>query len=71
MVKSQHGSIEADFEAWKAKLLTRLQALAKGEQKACSGKCKKGPCRSKSKVGQEAKEQEISNHVEKEVSGED
>ncbi|KAG8122836.1 putative tRNA wybutosine-synthesizing 1-like protein [Naja naja] len=66
VVKSQHGSIEADFEAWKAKLLIRLQALAKGEQKACSGRCKKGQCRSKSKVSQEAKEQETSEHVENE-----
>ncbi|XP_013911497.1 PREDICTED: S-adenosyl-L-methionine-dependent tRNA 4-demethylwyosine synthase-like [Thamnophis sirtalis] len=71
VVKSQHGSIEADFEAWKAKLLTRLQALAKGDQKACSGRCKKGQCRSKSKGSQEAKEQETSKHGGKEVSGED
>ncbi|KAL7987067.1 hypothetical protein Chor_005986 [Crotalus horridus] len=66
VVKSQHGSIEADFEAWKAKLLTRVQAVAKGDQKACSGTCKKGRCRSKPKVREEAKEPETSKHAEKE-----
>ncbi|XP_063154791.1 S-adenosyl-L-methionine-dependent tRNA 4-demethylwyosine synthase TYW1B isoform X1 [Candoia aspera] len=66
VVKSHNGSIEADFEAWKAKLLTRLQALGMGDQKACSGRCKKGRCRSKPKVSQEAKGQETSKQEEKE-----
>ncbi|XP_042298353.1 S-adenosyl-L-methionine-dependent tRNA 4-demethylwyosine synthase TYW1 isoform X2 [Sceloporus undulatus] len=53
VIRSQHGSIEGDFEAWKAKFLTRLQALRKGERKACSGKCKKGQCRPRRKVAPE------------------
>lgn len=47
VVKSKHGSIEADFSAWKAKFLNRLKALLNGEKKKCSGKCKKGKCKSK------------------------
>ncbi|NXQ54117.1 TYW1 synthase, partial [Anthoscopus minutus] len=53
VAQSKHGSIEADFEAWKTKFLTRLQALCKGEKKPCSGKCKKGKCRSSGKHSQE------------------
>ncbi|KPP71761.1 hypothetical protein Z043_109292 [Scleropages formosus] len=49
VVKSRHGSLEADFGSWKARLLKRLEALVRGEKKACSGKCKKGTCKSKSK----------------------
>ncbi|MEE6469786.1 hypothetical protein FKM82_008767 [Ascaphus truei] len=60
VVKSKHGSIEADFSAWKAKFLSRLQALVKGEKKSCSGKCKKGKCKSKGKSSTEALEQEQS-----------
>ncbi|XP_042544080.1 S-adenosyl-L-methionine-dependent tRNA 4-demethylwyosine synthase TYW1-like [Dipodomys spectabilis] len=47
VVKSKHGSIEADFRAWKAKFTSRLQALRKGEKKPCSGNCKRGKCKSK------------------------
>uniref|UniRef100_A0A8C5LPN1 tRNA 4-demethylwyosine synthase (AdoMet-dependent) n=1 Tax=Leptobrachium leishanense TaxID=445787 RepID=A0A8C5LPN1_9ANUR len=46
VVKSKHGSIEADFSAWKFKFLERLQALMEGETKACTGKRKKGTCKS-------------------------
>uniref|UniRef100_A0A8C3W6S2 S-adenosyl-L-methionine-dependent tRNA 4-demethylwyosine synthase TYW1 n=1 Tax=Catagonus wagneri TaxID=51154 RepID=A0A8C3W6S2_9CETA len=46
VVKSKHGSIEADFTAWKAKFISRLQALRKGEKKPCSGNCRKGKCES-------------------------
>ncbi|XP_073415057.1 S-adenosyl-L-methionine-dependent tRNA 4-demethylwyosine synthase TYW1-like isoform X2 [Dendrobates tinctorius] len=46
VVKSKHGSIESDFSAWKAKFLTRLKSLVNGEKK-CSGKCKKGKCKTK------------------------
>ncbi|XP_077775816.1 S-adenosyl-L-methionine-dependent tRNA 4-demethylwyosine synthase TYW1-like isoform X1 [Podarcis muralis] len=53
VVKSKHGSLEADFEAWEAKFLARLQALRRGEKAACRGECKKGKCRSKRKAGQE------------------
>ncbi|XP_033953417.1 S-adenosyl-L-methionine-dependent tRNA 4-demethylwyosine synthase TYW1-like [Pseudochaenichthys georgianus] len=42
VVKSRHGSIQADFLAWKVKFLTRLQALAKREKKSCSGNSKSG-----------------------------
>ncbi|XP_054858028.1 S-adenosyl-L-methionine-dependent tRNA 4-demethylwyosine synthase TYW1-like [Eublepharis macularius] len=58
VAKSKHGSIEADFEAWKAKFLTRLQALCKGQKKPCSGRCKKGRCRSKRKASHETSDQE-------------
>ncbi|CAG12739.1 unnamed protein product, partial [Tetraodon nigroviridis] len=55
VVKSRNGSVQADFLAWKIKFLKRIQALAKGEKKICSGNCKtEGKCKSKRKV----KEQE-------------
>ncbi|XP_073931873.1 S-adenosyl-L-methionine-dependent tRNA 4-demethylwyosine synthase TYW1-like isoform X1 [Castor canadensis] len=47
VVKSKHGSIEADFRAWETKFISQVQALRKGEKKSCSGKCKKGKCESK------------------------
>ncbi|CAH2222742.1 S-adenosyl-L-methionine-dependent tRNA 4-demethylwyosine synthase [Pelobates cultripes] len=47
VIKSKNGSIEADFSTWKATFMSRLQALMTGEKKACSGKCKKGKCKSK------------------------
>lgn len=46
VAKSKHGSIEADFRAWKTKFLARLQALQKGEKKPCDGNCKRGQCES-------------------------
>ncbi|NWY05752.1 TYW1 synthase, partial [Nothoprocta ornata] len=54
VAQSRHGSIEADFEAWKTKFLSRLQALCKGEKKPCSGKCKKGKCKSQGKQSKES-----------------
>ncbi|XP_064250796.1 S-adenosyl-L-methionine-dependent tRNA 4-demethylwyosine synthase TYW1-like isoform X2 [Passer domesticus] len=54
VVQSKHGSIEADFEAWKAKFLIRLQALCRGEKKPCRGKCKKGKCKSSGKQSKES-----------------
>ncbi|XP_050002226.1 S-adenosyl-L-methionine-dependent tRNA 4-demethylwyosine synthase TYW1 isoform X2 [Alexandromys fortis] len=45
-VQSKHGSIEADFTAWKTKFTSRLQALQSGEKMACSGDCKRGKCES-------------------------
>ncbi|KAM4590525.1 S-adenosyl-L-methionine-dependent tRNA 4-demethylwyosine synthase TYW1 [Fundulus diaphanus] len=42
VVKSRNGSIQADFQAWKVKFLSRLKALARGEKKSCSGSCKSG-----------------------------
>ncbi|XP_069341740.1 S-adenosyl-L-methionine-dependent tRNA 4-demethylwyosine synthase TYW1 [Eulemur rufifrons] len=45
--RSKHGSIEADFRAWKTKFIYQLQALCKGEKKkSCGGNCKKGKCES-------------------------
>ncbi|KAM6403269.1 S-adenosyl-L-methionine-dependent tRNA 4-demethylwyosine synthase TYW1-like [Rhynochetos jubatus] len=57
VAQSKHGSIEADFEAWKAKFLSRLQALCRGE-KPCSGKCKKGKCKSPGKQSKERTDHE-------------
>lgn len=69
VAKSKHGSIEADFEAWKAKFLTRLEALCRGQKKPCSGRCKKGRCGSKKKGTPEASDQEqrVLGHEDKEV----
>ncbi|NXE99313.1 TYW1 synthase, partial [Menura novaehollandiae] len=58
VAQSKHGSIEADFEAWKDKFLIRLQALCKGEKKPCSGKCKKGKCKSSGKQSKESSDHE-------------
>uniref|UniRef100_A0A672UST3 S-adenosyl-L-methionine-dependent tRNA 4-demethylwyosine synthase TYW1 n=1 Tax=Strigops habroptila TaxID=2489341 RepID=A0A672UST3_STRHB len=58
VAQSKHGTIEADFEAWKAKFLSRLQALCRGEKKPCSGKCKKGRCKSPGKQSKESSDHE-------------
>ena len=59
VVKSRNGSIQADFLAWKVKFLNRLQALAKGEKKSCSGNCKTGgSCKNKRRDTQEEEEEE-------------
>ncbi|NWV95450.1 TYW1 synthase, partial [Machaerirhynchus nigripectus] len=69
VAQSKHGSIEADFEAWKAKFLTRLQALCKGEKNPCSGKCKKGKCKSSGKQSKESSDHEhgMSEHENSEA----
>lgn len=69
VTQSKHGSIEADFEAWKTKFLTRLQGLCKGEKKPCSGKCKKGKCKSSGKHSKESSDHEhgTSEHENTEV----
>lgn len=46
VIKSKHGSIEADFGFWKTKFISWLQVLREGEKKSCSGHCKKGKCKS-------------------------
>ncbi|XP_058536473.1 S-adenosyl-L-methionine-dependent tRNA 4-demethylwyosine synthase TYW1-like [Ochotona princeps] len=46
VAQSKHGSIEADFRAWKTKFISRLRALRKGDKKSCGGNCKKGKCKS-------------------------
>lgn len=55
VVRSRHGSLQADFLSWQSRFLKRLQALARGEKKACGGKCKKGTCK-KHKGAQEQPE---------------
>ncbi|XP_067394027.1 S-adenosyl-L-methionine-dependent tRNA 4-demethylwyosine synthase TYW1-like isoform X2 [Emydura macquarii macquarii] len=69
VAKSKHGSIEGDFNAWKAKFLARLQALCRGESKPCSGNCKKGKCESKGKRSKEGSdhEQKVSEQENTEV----
>ncbi|XP_056139705.1 S-adenosyl-L-methionine-dependent tRNA 4-demethylwyosine synthase TYW1 [Lampris incognitus] len=61
VVKSRLGSVQADFLAWKAKFLKRLQALASGEKKSCGGNCKTrgGSCKSKREEVQEQPEEEV------------
>ncbi|NXP25037.1 TYW1 synthase, partial [Scytalopus superciliaris] len=58
VARSRHGSIEADFGAWQAKFLSRLQALCRGEKKPCSGRCKKGKCKSPGKQSKESSDHE-------------
>ncbi|NXC29444.1 TYW1 synthase, partial [Campylorhamphus procurvoides] len=58
VARSRHGSIEADFGAWQTKFLTRLQALCRGEKKPCSGRCKKGKCKSPGKQSKESSDHE-------------
>ncbi|XP_028662653.1 S-adenosyl-L-methionine-dependent tRNA 4-demethylwyosine synthase TYW1 [Erpetoichthys calabaricus] len=58
VVKSKNSSIEGDFAVWMAKFLKRLQALAKGEKKVCTGKCKKGKCKNKKSHAKEKEVQE-------------
>ncbi|NXV37564.1 TYW1 synthase, partial [Rissa tridactyla] len=71
VAQSKHGSIEADFEAWKVKFLSRLQALCRGEKKPCSGKCKKGKCKSSRKQSKESSDHEhgASEHENTEAEG--
>ncbi|KAM6932940.1 S-adenosyl-L-methionine-dependent tRNA 4-demethylwyosine synthase TYW1 [Xenentodon cancila] len=58
VAKSRNGSVQADFQAWKVKFLSRLQALVKGEKKICSGNCKNGgSCKSKSKDRRDEEEE--------------
>ncbi|XP_068124664.1 S-adenosyl-L-methionine-dependent tRNA 4-demethylwyosine synthase TYW1-like isoform X2 [Hyperolius riggenbachi] len=71
VVKSKHGSIEADFSAWKVKFLHRLQALMKGEKKSCSGKCKKGKCKSKKNHGAAEVDEDQNKHIESEHDSEE
>uniref|UniRef100_A0ABI7XJK4 tRNA 4-demethylwyosine synthase (AdoMet-dependent) n=1 Tax=Felis catus TaxID=9685 RepID=A0ABI7XJK4_FELCA len=70
VVKSKHGSIEADFRVWKTKFISRLQALRKGERKPCGGNCKKGQCESsaREKELQEEKSTLVRNAMKGEAS---
>ncbi|XP_054883755.1 S-adenosyl-L-methionine-dependent tRNA 4-demethylwyosine synthase TYW1 isoform X2 [Poeciliopsis prolifica] len=57
VVKSRHGSVQADFRAWKVRFLSRLKALARGEKKSCSGSCKSGTsCKNRKKHGAQEEE---------------
>ena len=64
VVKSKHGSVEADFTAWKTKFISRLQALCKGERKRCGGNCKKGKCESHQRGSEAA---EPGSHMQEEL----
>lgn len=69
VVKSRHGSVQADFQAWKVKFLSRLKALAKGEKKSCSGNCKSGgSCKDKKRHGAEEGEKAASQDNGSEVT---
>uniref|UniRef100_G1PN63 tRNA 4-demethylwyosine synthase (AdoMet-dependent) n=1 Tax=Myotis lucifugus TaxID=59463 RepID=G1PN63_MYOLU len=61
VVKSKHGSIEADFRAWKTKFISQLQVLCKGEKKSCDGSCKKGKCESNQRSSEEM---ELGSHTQ-------
>ncbi|XP_017292651.1 S-adenosyl-L-methionine-dependent tRNA 4-demethylwyosine synthase TYW1 [Kryptolebias marmoratus] len=68
VVKSRNGSVQADFQAWKLRFLSRLQALAKGEKKSCSGNCKKGgSCKNKKKHRPDEEEKASSHDNSSEV----
>ncbi|XP_078404716.1 S-adenosyl-L-methionine-dependent tRNA 4-demethylwyosine synthase TYW1 isoform X4 [Cetorhinus maximus] len=64
VVKSKHGSIEADFSEWQTMFLSRVQALYKEEKKECNGNCKKGKCKSKE---EKHKEESSQNEVPEEI----
>uniref|UniRef100_A0A3B5LPT7 Flavodoxin-like domain-containing protein n=1 Tax=Xiphophorus couchianus TaxID=32473 RepID=A0A3B5LPT7_9TELE len=58
VVKSRHGSVQADFRAWEVRFLSRLKALARGEKKSCSGNCKSGAsCKNRKKHGAQEEEE--------------
>ncbi|XP_034024452.1 S-adenosyl-L-methionine-dependent tRNA 4-demethylwyosine synthase TYW1 isoform X2 [Thalassophryne amazonica] len=70
VVKSRHGSIQADFAAWQVKFLNRMQALAKGEKKSCSGICQKNArtsCKNNEDVQNEEKTPLQNNNSEDEL----
>jgi len=67
VVKSRHGSIQADFLAWKVKFLIRLQTLVKDEKKSCSGNCK---TESSCKNQEEEEEEMAALQNSSEVTGE-
>ncbi|NWX34860.1 TYW1 synthase, partial [Notiomystis cincta] len=71
VAQSKHGSIEADFEAWKANFLTRLQVLCRGEKKSCSRKCKKGKCKSSEKQSKESSDHEHGMSEHENAEGEE
>ncbi|XP_027854776.1 S-adenosyl-L-methionine-dependent tRNA 4-demethylwyosine synthase TYW1 isoform X1 [Xiphophorus couchianus] len=76
VVKSRHGSVQADFRAWEVRFLSRLKALARGEKKSCSGNCKSGAsCKNRKKHGAQEEEENgsevelIESSSEEEESG--
>ncbi|XP_038141891.1 S-adenosyl-L-methionine-dependent tRNA 4-demethylwyosine synthase TYW1 isoform X2 [Cyprinodon tularosa] len=56
VVKSRNGSVQADFQAWKAKFLSRLKALAKGEKRSCKDE---GCCKNRKKHGEEKEQKAV------------
>ncbi|XP_051847972.1 S-adenosyl-L-methionine-dependent tRNA 4-demethylwyosine synthase TYW1-like [Antechinus flavipes] len=78
VVKSRHGSLEADFAAWQAHFLSRLQELSRGscgQKKACRphrrGSCDKGKCKRKKKEGKAPEEGQEFETTSEEESGAD
>ncbi|KAM9001158.1 S-adenosyl-L-methionine-dependent tRNA 4-demethylwyosine synthase TYW1 [Sarcophilus harrisii] len=78
VVRSRHGSLEADFAAWQAHFLTRLQELSRGscgQKKACRphrrGSCDKGKCKHKKKEGKTPEEGQEFETTSEEESGAD
>ncbi|XP_038615743.1 S-adenosyl-L-methionine-dependent tRNA 4-demethylwyosine synthase TYW1 [Tachyglossus aculeatus] len=51
VAQSVHGSLEADFDAWRARFLARLRTLHQGDPTSCNGKCTEAQCTSQRKVG--------------------
>lgn len=54
VVKSCHGSVQADFQSWKIKFMERLQSLCDGEKKVMGSRS----------VRMEAQEEEKEEEVE-------
>ncbi|XP_061575847.1 S-adenosyl-L-methionine-dependent tRNA 4-demethylwyosine synthase TYW1 [Cololabis saira] len=65
--KSRSGSVQADFRAWKGRLLGRLRALAQGEEKSCSGNCKSGGSCKRTDRGEEEEERNAAHNTDSEV----
>ncbi|KAL0973167.1 hypothetical protein UPYG_G00199840 [Umbra pygmaea] len=48
VVKSRHGNLQSDFQAWMSLFLSRLQVMVAGQKKAYSGNCKPdGSCKTR------------------------
>ncbi|XP_074120082.1 S-adenosyl-L-methionine-dependent tRNA 4-demethylwyosine synthase TYW1-like isoform X2 [Sminthopsis crassicaudata] len=78
VVRSRHGSLEADFAAWQAHFLSRLQDLSRGscgQKKACRphrrGSCDKGKCKHKKKEDKAPEERKEFETTSEEESGAD
>ncbi|XP_006859908.1 PREDICTED: tRNA wybutosine-synthesizing protein 1 homolog [Chrysochloris asiatica] len=56
VARSRHGSIEADFSAWKTELTSRLQELRQGHKRLCGSNCQKGKRGSSGQHGTDRRE---------------